>query len=87
MTSSVLDTGYKNPAEARLQQWWIDPWIEEESQFFVHLNEDHSKVLQSPEQDGYRCFINEQGNRWENGGIQVWIFEPVGDPTNNVYGV
>ena len=84
---SVLDTGYKNPAEARLQQWWIDPWQEEQSQFFVHLNDlgDHSKVLQSPEEDGYRCFIHTQGNARENGGIQVWIFEPVGDPTNNVW--
>lgn len=84
---SVLDTGYKNPAEPRLQQWWIDPSEEEESQFFVHLNdsEGHPHVLQSPEQDGYRCFINEQGDRTENGGIQVWIFESIGDPTNNVW--
>ena len=84
---SVLDTGYKNPAEAQLQQWWIDPSIEEESQYFVHLNDsvNHPHVLQSPEQDGNRCFINEQGDRHENGGIQVWIFESVGDPTNNVW--
>ena len=82
---SVLDTGYKNPAEARLQEWWIDPWRELQSQYFVHLNDDQRKVLQSPEEDGHGCFINLQGIEPENHGIQVWIFEPVSGPIDNVW--
>ena len=42
-------------------------------------------VLQSPEENGGNIFLNTQGDRYVNGGIQVWIFESVGDPTAGLW--
>jgi len=82
---SDLDTGYKSPADANLQRWFVDPSILDENQFFVHLDYNHALVLQSPEEDGANCFLCEQGDRYLNGGIQVWIFESVGDPAAGLW--
>ena len=82
---SDLDTDYKNPADAVHQLWNIDASDQYQSQFFVHLNSDRSTALTSPEQDGGNSFIDIQGDRYRNGGIQVWVFEPVGDPANSIW--
>ena len=81
VAKSDLDTGYKSPVDPKLQRWFIDPSILDQNQFFVHLDSDFALVLESPEEDGGNCFINTQGDRYLNGGIQVWIFESVGDPS------
>ena len=81
VAESDLDTGYKSPVDQNLQRWVIDPSILDQNQFFVHLESDFTLVLESPEEDGGNCSIKTQGNRYQNKGIQVWIFESIGDPT------
>ena len=85
VAKSDLDTGYKSPVDQSHQRWFIDPSILDQNQFFVHLDSDHTLVLESPEENGGNCFINVQGDRLDNGGIQVWIFESVGDPTAGLW--
>ena len=82
---SDLDTGYKSPVVRRNQRWFIDPSILDQNQFFVHLDSDRTLVLQSPEENGGNIFLNLQGDRYVDGGIQVWIFESVGDPTAGLW--
>ena len=85
VAKSDLDTGYKSPDDQRNQRWFIDPSILDQNQFFVHLDSDFTLVLESPEEDGGNIFLNLQGDRYENGGIQVWIFESVRDPTAGLW--
>ena len=82
---SDLDTDYKNPADTQRQLWNIDASDQYKGEFFVHLNSVRTSALTTPEQDGGNSYIDIQGNRWENGGIQVWVFESVGDPANSIW--
>ena len=79
--NSVLRTGYINPPGATVQQWNIDPSDISKQEFFVKLNSDSTLVLQSPVEDGASAFIATQGDRYRNGGIQVWIFQKIGSDT------
>ena len=81
ISDSVLRTGYIKPPGATVQQWNIDPSEIDKQEFFVKLNSKPTLVLESPVEDGARAFINLQGDRYENGGIQVWIFKRIGSDT------
>ena len=72
-SGSVLDTDYVKVTEASVQQWNLDPSNIYANEYFVKLNCDSTEVLQSPTEESARAFINLQGDRNENGGIQVSI--------------
>jgi len=82
---SDLDTAFRDPADAVRQLWNIDAWDQFKGQFFLHLNSDRTTALTTPEQDGGNAFIDIQGDVHRNGGIQVWVFESVGDPASSVW--
>ena len=72
-SGSVLDTDFVNATEASVQQWNLDPSNIYANEYFVKLNSDSTKVLQSPTEESARAFIYLQGDRNANGGIQVSI--------------
>ena len=76
-SGSAVDTGYIKPPGVKSQQWNIDPSVLDKNEFFVKLNSDSSLVLEAPENEADSAFINTQGDRNVNGGIQVWVFEPI----------
>ena len=59
-----------------LQQWFIVPSNISANEFFVKMYYEKGMVIESPQVSG-QAFINIQGDRIENGGIQVWVFEKV----------
>lgn len=72
---SYLDTDYKKPTDHSQQQWNLDPSDMSKHEYFVKLQSDDTHVLESPEEECGRAFMNLQGNRYDNGGIQVWVLE------------
>ena len=72
-SGALLDTDYMKDTERNVQQWNLDPSNIFQNQYFVKLNYDATLVLQSPTEESERAFISLQGNRYENGGIQVSV--------------
>ena len=59
-----------------VQIWNIDPSNIANKEYFIKLQFHKHLVIESPETPG-PVFIKTQGDRFINGGIQVWIFEEV----------
>ena len=73
----VLDVDIENSAASSWQVWNLDPWQMDQNQYFVKLNDDSSSVVNPPQEEGGQAFMKLQGDVNRNGGIQVWILEPV----------
>jgi len=58
-----------------LQVWWLDPFSLDENKFFVHLNSNRSLVLESPKNNGGKCYLNTQ----LAGANQQWVLSDIGD--------
>ena len=76
-SGSVLDTDYIKSTEDNVQQWNLDPSEISVNEYFVKLNCNSTLVLESPLEESAQAFINIQGDRNRNGGIQVWTMEQV----------
>ena len=72
-SGALLDTDFMKDTERNAQQWNLDPSNIFNNEYFVKLNYDATLVLQSPTEESERAFICLQGDRNENGGIQVSV--------------
>ena len=75
VTGNLLDTDYLKTAESGQQQWNLDPSDMYKNEYFIKLNSNLTQVVQSPEEESAQAFTTTQGDRNQNGGIQVWVLE------------